>query len=314
MNIILSTVFGSHLYGLSTPLSDRDYKHVFIPTDREIILGHKQIINLSTGGDECANTKDDVDNEYISLAKFIQLLSTGDTMCLNVLHAPDDCITVKHPIWDYIRANRADFYSLNMQGAVGYCRAQYQLYSVKGKRYNALVDLANLVAGFDQSERLSTIVDKLPVNSYMHLTDPDLDKDHKIYYNVMGNRYMQTISIGEFHTAILKMSGKYGARTIKANDGHEWKSISHALRVMYELIEIYETGDLHYPLKNREFLLDVKLGKYDMVKIDEIMVSLMDKLDSCINSARIGGLREVVDVNKWENFVYETYKNCIINA
>ena len=38
LNIVVKMKFGSHLYGTSTPLSDTDYKAVYIPEARDIIL------------------------------------------------------------------------------------------------------------------------------------------------------------------------------------------------------------------------------------------------------------------------------------
>ena len=38
MNLIVKMKFGSHLYGTSTLLSDTDYKAVYIPEARDIIL------------------------------------------------------------------------------------------------------------------------------------------------------------------------------------------------------------------------------------------------------------------------------------
>lgn len=42
MKIIMETVFGSHLYGLNTPTSDKDYKGIFLPHPRDILLGKAQ--------------------------------------------------------------------------------------------------------------------------------------------------------------------------------------------------------------------------------------------------------------------------------
>ena len=39
MNTIVKLVFGSRLYGTSTPESDKDFKGVFLPSREEILLG-----------------------------------------------------------------------------------------------------------------------------------------------------------------------------------------------------------------------------------------------------------------------------------
>jgi len=45
MNIIVKMKFGSHLYGTATVDSDLDYKGVFLPSKKEVLLGkiHKSI-------------------------------------------------------------------------------------------------------------------------------------------------------------------------------------------------------------------------------------------------------------------------------
>jgi len=52
------------------------------------------------------------------------------------------------------------------------------------------------------------------------------------------------------------------------------KSASHAVRLLFEGIELLETGNLEFPLKQREILLDIKLGKYDKDWIIEKLANL----------------------------------------
>lgn len=67
--------FGSHLYGLNTDNSDKDYKGIFIPTAKEILLGTApKVIDTSTGDKSSKNTKDDIDRHLYSLKKFIVLV------------------------------------------------------------------------------------------------------------------------------------------------------------------------------------------------------------------------------------------------
>lgn len=48
MNKLFEMKFGSHLYGTSTPASDVDYKSIYLPTAREIVLGdYHKTINMS---------------------------------------------------------------------------------------------------------------------------------------------------------------------------------------------------------------------------------------------------------------------------
>lgn len=87
MNKILEMKFGSHLYGTDTPESDLDFKAIYLPSAREIVLGnYKRTDNHSRKKKLCErNTKDDVYVEILSLDQFLKLLTEGQTMALDIL-------------------------------------------------------------------------------------------------------------------------------------------------------------------------------------------------------------------------------------
>ena len=61
--LVMVCRFGSHMYGTDTPDSDTDYKGVYIPHIKDVILGDapKSSINISTGDTDGKNTSDDID-------------------------------------------------------------------------------------------------------------------------------------------------------------------------------------------------------------------------------------------------------------
>ena len=75
MQLIVKTVFGSHLYGTDTPESDKDFKGIFMPSKKEIFLGKipKSISESTKKGSESKNTAEDIDTEIYSLQYFIEL-------------------------------------------------------------------------------------------------------------------------------------------------------------------------------------------------------------------------------------------------
>jgi predicted nucleotidyltransferase len=65
LNLIVKMVFGSHLYGTATENSDTDYKGVYLPTEKEILLNRvPKSYNYKTGDGVTKNTKDDIDVEF----------------------------------------------------------------------------------------------------------------------------------------------------------------------------------------------------------------------------------------------------------
>lgn len=60
----------------------------------------------------------------------------------------------------------------------------------------------------------------------------------------------------------------FGSRVKNAKEV-DWKSISHAFRIGYQLQHIYEDGGYSYPLPENDFLRKVKESGFDYQK-DEI--------------------------------------------
>lgn len=108
MKIIVKMKFGAHLYGTATIKSDVDYKGVFLPAKEEVLLGKiPKCLNFSSGDSESKNTSNDIDIEFYSLHYFIKLAREGQTVALDMLHAPDSAIIetsdiVKEGTLDYI--------------------------------------------------------------------------------------------------------------------------------------------------------------------------------------------------------------------
>jgi RNA repair pathway DNA polymerase beta family len=136
--VITKIKFGSHLYGTSTPESDTDYKSVYVPEARDILLQRVQEC-VRTGGrskqEGERNTSSDVDNECYSLQRYLQLLAEGQTGAIDMLFAPEPEITT--PLWRHIQANKNRLLTKKSAAFVGYCRTQANKYGIKGSRVAA---------------------------------------------------------------------------------------------------------------------------------------------------------------------------------
>lgn len=96
--LIVNMLFGSHLYGTNTLNSDKDYKGVFFPTKDQILLGNiPKSFNETSGDNFSKNTIEDVDIELFSLHQFIKLACEGQTVALDMLHAPNEFILESSP-------------------------------------------------------------------------------------------------------------------------------------------------------------------------------------------------------------------------
>lgn len=316
--LIFDCVFGSKLYGTDTPQSDTDYKGVFLPTSHQIIMGTKEVFHKDTGTKGMANTVDDVDREYFSLKKFIQMASKGETAAIDMLHAPDDKVLTNSEIFQFLRDNRSKFYTTKMKAYLGYVRKQASKYGVKGTRLQELNSVIYFIENHPVSEygteRLGMLVSGMPQSTNLMVgkfVDPEGSMVY--YYEVLGRKYLFGIRYSEFVEQIMKIKAEYGARAEKASQGVDWKAMSHAIRGAEQLLEIYTTGDLKFPLKNAEYIRDVKIGKFDFTtEVQPYLEHIMDSAESAAEIASKNGMPDEVDNEYWNDFIYEYYSNEVI--
>ena len=146
--LVVEMIFGSHLYGTDTPESDRDYKGVLLPDMDEVLLGRiPNALTESKGSDDIKNTVDDVDREWYSLHYFVKLGMKGETVILDMLHAPEEMILRSSPVWNQLVENRSRLYTKSLKALMGYARRQAAKYGVKGSRLNAMKSVLDVVHG-----------------------------------------------------------------------------------------------------------------------------------------------------------------------
>lgn len=330
MELVMKSVFGSQLYGLATPQSDTDYKGIYIPDHADLIMQKAvKSISQSTGSDHSKNTAEDVDLELFSLHEFIRLAAKGETVAIDMLHTPDDMLVVDSPIWMMLRAQRSRFYTTNMVAYIGYVRKQAAKYGVKGSRMEAIADAIKAAEDalgkhleFHDAEpkdvRIADVIGYLPKNKYLFPTTQEHPKTGDIlcFYQVLEKRFQYSLRVTELIDILQKIYDTYGSRAKQAmeNEGIDWKAMSHALRAGFQLKEIYETGDLVYPLKEREFLLKVKLGELDfMTEVKPRLEELVAEVEEIANRIEAEGtLPTEVDMEHWENFLYNIYGRHIV--
>ncbi len=102
---VIKMKFGSHVYGCNTPTSDTDYKGVFIPPMRDVLLGKqpKTSVVKSTGQSHTKNTNEDVDDEMFTLQGFLRMVAEGQVVAL------DDFVCMLYAAYVAIEANRGAF-------------------------------------------------------------------------------------------------------------------------------------------------------------------------------------------------------------
>ena len=311
-------VFGSHLYGLDTPTSDRDYAGIYIPTLTDMMLGRVQDeISISTGNQHSKNTSEDKDIKTVSLNRFIKLACEGQTEELDMLHVTSQHIISGSMVWNDIQANRHRFYTKDMTSLVGYLKKQAAKYGVKGSRLAAMqivikflqrnINLHKELYGQNVKPRLGDV----PIELW-----PKGDYIDTIIERHMGGKRSLVVCEKEYESAckleyilerIEKMYEGYGdrARQAERNEGVDWKAVSHAFRAAYQAKEIYENGTVTYPLIKRDLILKIKQGEL------EYKTEVAPALDSLIDEVRLLSDRssypESVDKDWWDEWLLRLY-------
>jgi len=315
LNLICKMKFGSHLYGTQTEKSDTDYKGIFLPPIKDLVLQKtsKVWLDNTKKNSNTKNKASDVDTEIYSLHYFLHLAYEGQTVALDMIHCPASMIVegADNEYWRFIVDHRDRFYTKNLRSYIGYCRTQAAKYGVKGSRLKAAEDMIGWLIGTSPYKTLSDIWDSLPTGEHVIKTEiPDATQEDKRALDVCNRKFMATTPVTQVVECIRKFYNNYGdrAKQAKENLGIDWKSLSHAFRAGLQLKEIYETGDLEYPLKDAEFLRDIKQGKYHYQNdgIGERLDSLINEVEALAEKSRFP---ERVDRDFWESWlVNDVYK------
>lgn len=302
MNIIVKMKFGAHLYGTATSDSDVDYKGIFMPTKGEVLLGRiPKSHSHSTGKEASRNTKNDIDVEIYSFHYFIKLACDGQTVAMDMLHAPKEMMLQSSKIWKAIIKNRHKFYTKNLKSFIDYARRQASKYGIKGSRINAALQVLELLKKEDPSKKMREIWDELPRMEHCYDIAPDPNGMRQ--YQVCGKSFQESATIGYVIPILEKFYNDYGqrARLAAENKNIDWKAVSHALRAAYQTREILTKKNLVFPLETAPFLMEVKQGKLDyLTEVAPVLESLMEEVEELsLNST----LPESVDRKFWDQFI-----------
>jgi hypothetical protein len=304
MNLIVKMKFGAHLYGTATDASDVDYKGVFMPSREQILLGRiPRSSRFSTGDGVSKNIAGDIDEDLYSLHYFIQLACEGQTVAMDMLHAPESFWLIATDTWRRIVAERHRFYSKRLSAFVAYAQRQAAKYGIKGSRLHAATEVLALLKRRNPSERLRVIWNDLPRNE--HCLDQGADPHGQRLYQVCGKTFQESVTAGYVVPILDKFIERYGerARLAAQNRDIDWKAVSHALRAAFQVLAILVHGTIRYPLAEAPFLKLVKAGGLDYK--NDVAPSLEALVDEVTQRLAESDLPAEPDMAYWETFVCE---------
>lgn len=295
LDVIFNGVFGSHLYGLSTPTSDRDYKGVYFPTTQDLIFNEYK--------DSIENQTKEVDTTLYALPKFVKILGKCDTVSMDMLHTPIEFTEKSSTLWEGLRALRGDIYCKSMRGTLGYIRTQASKYGHKVDRYEEMTELLGLIETLKDDVKIetTTLPEIVSRAGFKYIQYTPVHLDIKANIDVCGSRYQLSSDVGYLKKGLLTKIEKYGKRTIQGSlSGGDWKSISHSYRVLIQLNEIIQTRDLVFPLVRAPEIMAIKLGQ---LKQDAVICMISELYDSTVEALEGSDLPEYNNTSRMKDLI-----------
>jgi hypothetical protein len=283
--------FGSHLYGTNTPESDLDFKGLFLPNKKELLLGrYPKHLQYSSGNDESRNTEEDIDIELWSLQYFFELLGKGDTGAIDTIFSISNKSAVLYMdhVIRHIFNNPLEFFDPSTNKSfIGYMKGQVSKYGVKGSKLGVLKRIYNWLNNafphFRHMEtiRLQDIIDDILEIFYdeSYCFQKEVNGEQALV--VCGKVHLFSIRLSQFFLRVEKEYQKYGIRAemTEKNEGIDWKAVSHAIRSLHQIKSLLITGKIEYPIYSADFLLSVKKGEISWTRCEEIIKEGLDKIE-----------------------------------
>ncbi|MDX1470230.1 MAG: nucleotidyltransferase domain-containing protein [Flavobacteriaceae bacterium] len=281
--------FGSHVYGTNTPESDQDFKGIYIPDAKDILLQRvrETYQNITKKDKDVKNTKDDVDVEIFSLGQYMKLLLEGQTGALDMMFTPRKHWILDESsglvVWEEILENKDKFLHSGVASFVGYCKTQANKYGIKGSRMGAVEDtlefIKSHVTDFNIRMRDAFDVDFLKEfaegREHVNMV-PSVNTGTQqcvYFFEVIGKKFELGVKVKQVVDRLEKIYDEYGerAKLAKKNQGIDWKALMHAVRVKGQAVELLTTGQFTFPRPDKELLLKIRKGELDYSEVAAII-------------------------------------------
>jgi len=301
MRNLLKTVYGSHLYGTNTPTSDYDYKVVYLPAFEDVLLGRKLRTfkeRVDAEGrpvaDNAVMPDNGVETEFVPFQTFCTDYLNGQTYALEIVQF--QLCQATYPVW--VKELAANFTTCNVSSMAGFAMKQTFDYVHRGQRLAAaerlLKELKRVHDFYTAADRSltvrldtpvayasdegatvqETVLDGLARECQLELGTTVNNGRTMRTLKLNGRDYLETTTVQHLQTAVEKLVASYGHRSTAAKENEvDLKSLSHAVRVYEQCVELLTVGKMVFPRFERAYLLNVKKGN---VPLEEVKARLLE--------------------------------------
>lgn len=295
-NMIVKFIVGSKLYGTDTPESDTDYEGVFIqPMDVKLSLHKIEEVHCGTKaeGSQRQNNPDDVDFKMYAVDQFIHLLACNNPNKIELLFA-EPIYTTRY--WDMIREKKDLFLSQKIASSfMGYAHQQKQHLLNKRRRLDSFRSA---------KDYLNTLTELTPEISHNLITERK-ENGFRLFEKFFQYNLHCLEDVKGYVDAQIN---QYGHRTLSLDKfGYDTKFASHIFRLLVEAIDLMKYQTLSYPISERDFVLRVKSGYYELEEVLLLIDEYTTKFRKAESETKLRKLPDDEGINRLLALVYKVY-------
>lgn len=239
---------GSRLYGTSTPESDYDYRGFVVPP-------FEYLAGLNNFDHRIIRQPDTV---IYSIKRFFQLLILGDPVAYEILFAPETNIIERSDIGGVVLRNRKLFACKRFARRIGgYAQSEWR--KVTGTQ------LVPIKRESNEDEVIENI------RQVFHPQNKEMDEVIRLLFL----RHQR-----ETRPARRKLGAKRKAQIERY--GYCTSSACHTIRLLEQLIELMQTGNLTFPRPEAKRLLMIKRGELSLEKVYDIYDDIQAKVTQAV--------------------------------
>ncbi len=263
---------GSRLYGTHHPNSDHDIRAIFLPPFIDLLDSRqKDAFSFSFEDDSLGHCE----ITWWSFPFWLRLLHGGDT------NATDLYFAFTHPRGVLFETQEIQHFRTlcpakqilpkDLKGMRGYVRSQALKYGAKGQHYQAGKLVLAAATTFDKqnnqakvrefwAEFIGSVEGRKVLRDFSSEVTLMKTPDNRDALKVLEKIFYLESPLRLLVSSLAPLVNAYGHRSRATLEGADWKALSHSLRVLDEVSELHQTGEIHFPLANAELLAKVKRG------------------------------------------------------
>ena len=306
-DIMFLVTYGSKLYGTNSAKSDTDLKAIYLPKIDDMLLG-KRLVATKKRWDAAGERLPDFDSEgkalkmpdggteceYIPFQVFVRDYVAGQTYAVECAFAikstgPTAPTNLEKFEYQLVTELIRQFGNAEVYSMVGFAAKQTLDYVHRGERLNEVTAVRDIIQrvydSFEQplALRLDTKLESTSelileyVASFAGLKIGAVTNTNRTLrtLELNGRSYPETTALSHVLQQLNKLIDSYGERTNRAAEVDvDYKSLSHAVRVYQQAIEILDTGSITFPRPNVSELFEIKEGRADLDDVKEKLKAL----------------------------------------